>query len=146
MKYMIVCFLFLTTIAAQGASLITVESQHDFAETVKLLKSEMKKKNFSIFSEIDHQKGAKKIGLSLNKNKLIIFGNPKGGTPLMQENSLMGFELPLKILITENEKNVVEVSYRDSRTYLAEYNLEKNKKRLKKIYQAINKLAGVVKK
>lgn len=146
MKYMIVCFLFLVTITAQGASLITIESLYDFSKTVELLKSEMIKKNFLIFSEIDHQKGAKKIGLSLNSNKLIIFGNPKGGTPLMQENSLMGLELPLKILITKNDKNIVEVNYRDPRTHLAEYNLKKNKRRLEKIYQAITKIVGVVKK
>ena len=144
MKFLVVVSLCFLSQASLANSLVTTESKYNFSKTVELLKAKILDKKFSIFSEIDHQKGATKVNLDLKKNTLIIFGNPKGGTPLMQENSLMGIELPLKLLITEETGKIVKVSFKDPRPYAKEYGLKKNEARLEKIFGALKGISKTV--
>jgi len=145
MKYLVAICLVLSSHLAVASNLVSLQSKHNFSKTVELLEQKIIDKKFSIFSEIDHQKGASSVNLVLNGNKLIIFGNPKGGAPLMQENSLMGIELPLKMLITEEKKGSVKVTFEDPRSYEKKYALNKNKIRLNKIYGALKSIAETVK-
>lgn len=80
-------------------SLIVYESPYPVLETINRIKEVLEKKSIKLFALIDHSGEAKANGLDLNEEKLLIFGDPKVGTYLMQENPEIGLELPLKILI-----------------------------------------------
>lgn len=91
--------------------LITIPAYHPFDETVERIISLIKDKGFTIFSQIDHAAEAIKNGLFLRPTKLIIFGNPKVGTLLMNDRQSCGIDLPVKILIWEAVTGKVWLSY-----------------------------------
>lgn len=81
------------------------------------------KKGFGIFAVIDHQKNAQKVGLTLAEQKVIIFGNPKAGTMLMQADAQVGYDLPLRIMVRSTKGKTV-VEYRDPQVYTSMYDLK----------------------
>ena len=93
------------------ADLATLCSLHGVAETVERLKSLLKQKSIQVFADIDHAAGAQKVGLSLRPTRLLIFGNPQAGTPLMQSCQTIGLDLPLRALIWEDEAGKVWLTY-----------------------------------
>lgn len=97
--------------AADG--LIVVQSSHGPAETMDRLVAEIKAKGLTVFARIDHASGAKEAGLPLRSTELLIFGNAKGGTPLMQSNQEIGLDLPLKALVWQDATNDTWISYND---------------------------------
>lgn len=88
-----------------------VESKYDFAKTVEVLTETLKGKGMTIFAQIDHQQAAKEVGLEMQPATVIIYGTPKAGTPLMVKDPALALQLPLKVLVTETEKNRVEVLF-----------------------------------
>ena len=98
-------------IAADG--LITVQSEYGPKETMQRLEAAVKAKGFSVFAHIDHSAQAEQVNLSLRPTDLLIFGNPKGGTPLMRSNQTIGIDLPLKALVWQDEKGATWLSYND---------------------------------
>lgn len=109
-----ILILALTLVLSQAfaVELITKESQFFHDKTVTMVKKFLKKKKLKVFSVIDHHKGAKKVKLNLDKTSLIIFGNPKVGTLMMQDNQLVGLDLPMKILV-HTSANKTKVTYKD---------------------------------
>ena len=99
--------------ALLSASLITVKSAHSVATTTDRLESILKSKGMNVFARIDHAAGAKKVDMELRPTELVIFGNPKVGTPLMKCSQSMGIDLPQKALIWEDEKGDVWLGYND---------------------------------
>ncbi len=97
--------------ATAADTAVTVRSAHSLTETVNRLTGAIKAANFTFFADIDHGAGAVAAGIELRPTRLIIFGNPKGGTPLMVCNQAMGLELPLKALVWEAADGAVNVSY-----------------------------------
>jgi uncharacterized protein (DUF302 family) len=93
--------------------LIVVESSHGPAETMDRLVAEIKAKGLTVFARIDHASAAKEVGLPLRPTELVIFGNAKGGTPLMQSNQEIGLDLPLKALVWQDGANDTWISYND---------------------------------
>jgi len=93
--------------------LIVVRSSHGPAETMDRLVAEIKAKGLTVFARIDHASGAKEVGLPLRPTELLIFGNAKGGTPLMQSNQEIGLDLPLKALVWQDATNDTWISYND---------------------------------
>jgi len=91
--------------------LVTVSSQFAFKETSDRLEAEIKARGLTLFSRIDHGGGAAQAGLSLRPTELFIFGNAKGGTPLMQASQGVGIDLPLKALVWEDANGKTSVSY-----------------------------------
>ncbi|MEO0882124.1 MAG: DUF302 domain-containing protein [Pseudomonadota bacterium] len=81
---------------------MTTISSNDFATTKDKLQSAIESRGLTIFAVVDHAAGAEKAGLSLPPSTLFIFGNPQGGTPLMQANPTLGLDLPLKALVYED--------------------------------------------
>lgn len=81
-------------------------SQHSFDETQARLRKAIETRGLKIFEEIDHSRAAKSVGLDLQNNRLILFGNPKAGTLLMQQNPEIGLELPMKALVYQQEGEV----------------------------------------
>ncbi len=91
-------------------NIILKESKFGFQETVRRVKNYIENNGFKIFCIVDHAGAANNAGLKLDNTVLFIFGNPKAGTILMQGTRLMGLELPLKLLVYE-ENNKTFVSY-----------------------------------
>jgi uncharacterized protein (DUF302 family) len=92
--------------------LVRLPSAHSVTETVKRFKGLLTQKGIELFAHIDHAAAAKKVGLSLRPTEVLIFGNPKAGTPLMQSKQTIGLDLPLRVLIWEDEAGKVWLTYR----------------------------------
>jgi len=97
----------------------SVSSRHSVNETVANLEGLLKAKNVKLFAVVDHSGEAAKAGFPMNPTKLLIFGNPKAGTPLMLAAPSIAIDLPLKILVWEDGQGKVWVSY-NSPQYLKE--------------------------
>lgn len=82
--------------------LITLRSSHAPKDTMNRLETEVKSKGMTVFARIDHAAGAAEVGLALRPTELLIFGNAKGGTPLMQSIQTIGIDLPLKALVWQD--------------------------------------------
>jgi uncharacterized protein (DUF302 family) len=94
------------------ANLVTLPSAHGASETVEHLKSLLAQMGIQVFAHIDHAAGAEMVGLSLRPTQVLIFGNPKAGTPLMQGRQTTGLDLPLRVLVWEDEAGKVWLTFR----------------------------------
>ena len=99
--------------------IVDIPSNHSVDQTVERLKDILEAKQVSLFALVDHSGEAEKAGLAMRPTKLLIFGSPKAGTPLMLANPSIAIDLPLKILIREDDEGKVWVSY-NSPDYLRE--------------------------
>src|SRR5580704_187981 len=99
--------------------IVTIPSNHSVNESVEKLKAMLQAKVITLFALVDHSGEAEKAGLKMPNTKLLIFGNPKGGTPLMLASPGAAIDLPLKILIREDAAGKVWISY-NSPAYLAQ--------------------------
>jgi uncharacterized protein (DUF302 family) len=95
----------------QGNGLIQVSSKYAFDETVKRLEYVLAERGVRVFALIDHSGEAEKVGMKMRPTKLVIFGNPKGGTPVMVASPSVAIDLPLKALVAEDAEGKVWVSY-----------------------------------
>jgi uncharacterized protein (DUF302 family) len=93
--------------------LTSIESTFGPKETMDRLEAEIHQKGMNVFARIDHAAGAANVGLALAPTELIIFGNPRGGTPLMQSVQTVGIDLPLKVLVWQDAANKTWVSYNE---------------------------------
>ena len=93
--------------------LTTIKSGHAPKETMNRLEAAVKAKGLTLFARVDHAAGAAGVGLSLRPTELLIFGNAKGGTPLMQANQTVGIDLPLKALVWQDARGDTWLSYDD---------------------------------
>jgi uncharacterized protein (DUF302 family) len=109
---------FATAPAFANEGMISVKSPFSVKETISRLEETVKQKNFAIVARIDHAAGAAKVNKTLRPTELLIFGNPAGGTPLMECAQTSGIDLPLKALAWEDDKGVVWLGYNDP-AYLA---------------------------
>ena len=95
--------------------MISLRSQHDAPETARRLRAAAEHAGLTIFADIDHRQNAVETGLELRPTRLIIFGNGRGGTPLMLLNQTAGLDLPLKALVWEDEQGAAWLTYNDPR-------------------------------
>ena len=103
--------------------LITIGSQWPFAETVGRCVAAIEARGLSMFARVDHAKNAVSVGMALRPTELLIFGNPKGGTPLMQENQVSGLDLPVRALVWQDADGRVWLTYNDPRWLAARHGL-----------------------
>lgn len=99
--------------------IVTIPGNRSVDETVATIKTMLQAKGVTLFAVIDHSGEAAKVGMKMPNTKLLIFGNPKGGTPLMLAAPSIAIDLPLKILVSEDSEGKVWVSY-NSPEYLKE--------------------------
>jgi uncharacterized protein (DUF302 family) len=97
--------------AAEDPAIIAKRSAHDVAATVQRLGKAIEARGAKIVATVDHAAAATAAGLELRPTTLVIFGNPKLGTPLMQSRQTAGLDLPLRVLVWEDETGVVHVGY-----------------------------------
>lgn len=93
--------------------LVTTPSNFDPKETANRLVTSIAKHGMSLFARIDHAAAAAEVGMKLGPTEVFVFGNPKGGTLLMRAKQTMGIDLPLKMLVWQDEANKVWLSYND---------------------------------
>ncbi|MGX7872981.1 DUF302 domain-containing protein [Mesorhizobium sp. ORM6] len=103
--------------------LITVQSRFGVTDTIDRLAEAAKRAGLSVFARIDHAAGARDVGALLRPTELLIFGNPKGGTPLMQDRQLAGIDLPVKALAWEDEQGKIWLSYNDAHWIAGRHNM-----------------------
>jgi len=99
--------------------LTTVPSAHSAKDTIDRLAADVQSKGMQVFARVDHAAGATAAGMALRPTVLLIFGNARGGTPLMQAAQTLGIDLPLKALAWEDENQKVWLSYNEP-SWLAE--------------------------
>ena len=147
MKHLIILLLFPLLAAAQPIISCTdmikpyadFESPFAFEETVVALQKELNSRSITIFATIDHKKAAEAVGESMPPATVLIVGNPKVGTALMQENPRFAIELPLKILIYEDGKKV-NIRYEKIAAMGEKYHIKQNFATAEKIDAAMLQL------
>lgn len=103
--------------ASSANGIVSIPSAHPVDETVERIVKALNAKSIKLFALVDHSGEAGKAGLTMPNTKLLIFGNPKAGTPLMLAAPTIALDLPLKLLVAEDEGGAVTVSY-NSPSYL----------------------------
>jgi uncharacterized protein (DUF302 family) len=103
--------------------LTTVKSRHGPAETLTRLESSIAAHGLTVFASIDHAAGAKDVGMDLRPTRVVIFGSPKSGTPLMQMSDTIGLQLPLKILVRQQANGETFLAYDDPAWIARRYGL-----------------------
>jgi len=100
--------------SAWGADgLVAVKSPHGPKDTMDRLEALLKQKGLTIFARIDHAAGAARVGQTLRPTEVLIFGNPKGGTPFLECSQTVGIDLPMKLLVWTDESDRVWIGYND---------------------------------
>ena len=123
---------------AGGNGLISKPSRYSAPETMERLVVVLQSKGMTVFARIDHADAAKKAGLSMRPSELLIFGNPKGGTPLMVAAPTVAIDLPLKALVWEDAEGKVWLGY-NSPSYLKErHGIEGKDEALKTVAGALD--------
>ncbi|KJY81033.1 DUF302 domain-containing protein [Vibrio nigripulchritudo] len=134
------CLLSYSAFAADNG-LITVKSHHSVEQTAEKLINVLESKGMTVFTQIKHDEGAKKVGMELRPTRLVIFGNPKVGTPLMKCSQTTAIDLPQKMLIWQDASGENWLSY-NSPDYLNErHGLEGCAKVIGKVKQALGNFA-----
>ena len=101
-----------------------ITSTHSVAQTMERLESLLKERGVMIFARIDFSGDAARAGLSLRPEQLLIFGNPKAGTPLMQSVPAAGLDLPLKALVWEDAEGHTQIAYNDPHYIIRRHGLD----------------------
>ena len=136
------CLLGLQTASATEAGLISVPSKYSVAETADRLESILQEKGMTVFIRIDHAQGAKQIGKKLRDTELVIFGNPKIGSVLMQCQPQAAIDLPQKALIWKDADGQVWLSYNSADYLAARHKIEGCAEALATVSGALAKFAA----
>jgi uncharacterized protein (DUF302 family) len=135
-------FVALTATSAMAETLMTQESQFSVKETLDRLTTALDAKGIKVVARVDHAAGAKAVGMELPPTEVLMFGNPKIGTPLMQANPMIGLELPMKVLAWQGKDGKVRVSYTQPSDLKARYGITDREDQFKAMEGALFALAG----
>lgn len=143
LRLLLLSTLFFSSLAFADSGLVSIKSPHTVKVTADRLVSALNEKGMTVFIRIDHAAGAEKVGMQLPPTELVIFGNPKVGTPFMQCGQSVAIDLPQKALIWEDTSGQVWFSYNDP-TYLAErHSIKGCDEVIKKIEKALANFANM---
>ncbi|CAB1075024.1 putative inner membrane or exported protein [Olavius algarvensis Delta 1 endosymbiont] len=136
----VIILLLTTSVYAEGGY-ISVKSAHDVKTTADRLETVLKQKGMNVFIRINHAQGAEKIGKELRPTELVIFGNPKVGTPLMQCAQSVAIDLPQKALIWQDSQGQVWLSYNDPNYLVERHQIAGCDEVVKKVAKALGNFA-----
>ncbi len=134
-------FAFASTMSAQ-AGMITKTSAHSVGDTIDRLAAAVEKAGAKVFARVDHAKGAASVDADLRPTQMLMFGNPKLGTPAMQAGQSMGLDLPLRVVAWEAADGTVMVGYHDPAAVAALHGLPADHPTIAKMTGALGKLTG----
>ena len=106
------------------SGVIRLISLHPVAETIERLEALLKERSVMIFARIDFSGDAARAGLTLPPEQMLIFGNPKAGTPLMQSVPVAGLDLPIKALVWEDAEGHTQIAYNDPQYIIRRHGLD----------------------
>jgi uncharacterized protein (DUF302 family) len=121
--------------------LTSLRSSFDPKETMDRLEAEIRAKGMKVFARIDHAAGAAEVGLTLAPTELILFGNARGGTPLMQASQTAGIDLPLKALVWQDAAGKTWLSYNEPRWIAQRHSVANAEQVVSKLAAALSALA-----
>ena len=124
------------------AGIVIKESSCDVYTTAHNLQKILKQKGIKTFAKINHAANAKSVGMQLDPSIAIIFGKPKMGTLLMQEDPSIGLDLPLKVLIYHDKNGHTKMAYKDGNYLKEHYNIKKHAKLLNKVTQVLENITN----
>lgn len=131
----------LLSYADSALGVVNLLSQHDVKTTTTRLEEQLEAKGMHIFARINHAEGAKKVDKVLRPTELVIFGNPKVGTLLMQCNQSVAIDLPQKALVWEDEQGKVWLSYNDPYYLAKRHDLKECEPVIEKVAKALGNFA-----
>jgi len=137
----ILVVLIMTVSAYAAEGMVDVKSSFGVKETGDRLESVLKEKGMTIFNRVKHSEAAKKVGVELRETELIIFGNPKVGSPLMKCQQSVAIDLPQKVLIWEDSKGNTWISYNNQRYLGKRHNISNCEEVISKIEKALADIA-----
>jgi uncharacterized protein (DUF302 family) len=120
---------------------IVTRSSSGYAVTVERLIEAIDNKGLTVFARIDHAAAAREAGMALAAEEVVLFGNPRAGTPLMQTDPRVGVELPLRILIWEDGEGAL-LGHRDPRELAREYDLQPHQEALERMAALLDELVS----
>lgn len=129
-----------TASAADG--LVTKVSRHSVAATMDRIESIAKEKGMAIFARIDHAAGAKEVGMKMPAAQVMIFGNPKGGTPLMLASPGAALDLPLRVAVWEDAQGKVWASYNSVSFVQSRHNITGKDELVKNLDSALDAITN----
>lgn len=119
---------------------VQIKSAYSVAETLDRLEAVLKQKGITVFARVDHAAGAQKVGLEMNETQLLVFGNPRMGTPLMNEQILMGLDLPMKMLAWKDDSGQTWLGYTRPEALQQRHQL-KNQQIIEKMSKALDTMS-----
>lgn len=131
------------SLSAHAAELVTKSSPHSVADTMDRLVAAVEKAGATVFVRVDHAAGAASIDAELKPNQMLVFGNPRIGTPIMQADPKAGLDLPIRVVIFEDAAGNTLVAYHDPQQFAASYEVPADLKSLGMMAGALGKLTDV---
>lgn len=138
----LLCIATTQSFAKDASGIIKIKSTHTVTKTIDKLEAVLTKKGMTIFKRVNHTSGAEKSGLQLRPTELLIFGNPKVGTPLMQCSQTAALDLPQKALAYEDENGQVWLAYNDPAYMAKRHNTKGCEKAIQKVTNALAKFSS----
>jgi len=140
--FTLIGIIFFASLACADNGIISIKSSHDVKITADRLENNLIAKGMIVFIRINHAEGAQKVGKKLRPTEVIIFGNPKVGTPLIQCGQSVAIDLPQKALIWEDEAGQVWLSYNDPKYLAKRHGIEECVDVIKKIETSLSNFAN----
>ena len=131
-----------SAVASDGV--ISVPSEYSVEKTADRLEGIIKERGLTLFARVDHSNNAKKVDLKLRPTEVIIFGNPKAGTPLMQCSQQTAIDLPQKALIWQDDAGKVWFSYNDPEYLMKRHHMKNCEEAIKRVSTILNGLSKAV--
>ncbi len=128
--------------AASADDIMKVEATGTVPETMDKLVSAVEGAGATVFARVDHAAGAESVEMELKPAQVLIFGNPKLGTPVMQEDPLAGLYLPMKVLVYEDAEGKVWLAYDEPEEMFDELSVDDDSETIKAMAGALGKLTG----
>jgi uncharacterized protein (DUF302 family) len=120
-----------------ATSLVTRKSPHTFQVTLERFERAIRAAGATMFARVDHATAAASVGLALRPTILFLFGNPKAGTPLMQEAQTIGLDLPLRVLVWQDGNGQVLLTFRNPAAMFADYAISEDDARILSLGSAL---------
>jgi uncharacterized protein (DUF302 family) len=125
----------------QNAHMVVKSSSIDYAHTISSLLAAIERRGLTLLAQIDHATGAREVGMELDDEQVILFGNPRSGTPLMQSDRRIGIELPLRMLVWREGPDVL-LGYRDPRELAGTYDVDGHRSTLEQMANLLEELSS----